>query len=384
MKRWFAILAALCLTPGLWSQGGSQSNAVLRSTAGASGASIRICTFAASGTPCSPTQAIFSDRLLTVSKSNPFAADSLGNYSYFATPGVYKEQITVGGTTFTQYVTIAPDGTALYSLLPALTLTYTLGDSTHRWDKLWVKDVDISGTGGGDNVSVNGTAATNADFDDATPAAPANAINGKWQKDSSSPNNLSVYVPYAAPLTVTGGNLTCIAASDTVSGCAELAIASEINTGTDAVRAITPDALAGSNFGAKEVQLVVFDFATDTATGDGKSYFYVPPSLNGMNLVGVSAQVITVGTTSGLLNVDLARCATVATGNACSGTVADMLSTNLTIDINEDDSSTAATPAVINTANDDVTTGQIIRVDVDAVHGTLAKGLLVNLTFQLP
>jgi hypothetical protein len=65
------------------------------------------------------------------------------------------------------------------------------------------------GSGGsGDNISVNGTAASDADFDNSTPAAPANAINVKWQKDSSTPNNVSAYVPYAAPLTLTGGNLT--------------------------------------------------------------------------------------------------------------------------------------------------------------------------------
>jgi hypothetical protein len=65
------------------------------------------------------------------------------------------------------------------------------------------------GSGGsGDNISVNGTGATDADFDDSTPAAPANAINIKWQKDALTPNNLSGYVPYAAPLTVAVGNLT--------------------------------------------------------------------------------------------------------------------------------------------------------------------------------
>jgi hypothetical protein len=65
-----------------------------------------------------------------------------------------------------------------------------------------------TGGGGGDNLSVNGTAATDADFDDSTPAAPANSINVKWQKDALSPNNVSAHVPYAAPLTVSSGNLT--------------------------------------------------------------------------------------------------------------------------------------------------------------------------------
>jgi hypothetical protein len=58
------------------------------------------------------------------------------------------------------------------------------------------------GGGGGDNASVNGTAATDADFDNATPAAPVlptsgePGINVRWQKDSSSPNNISAYLPF--------------------------------------------------------------------------------------------------------------------------------------------------------------------------------------------
>lgn len=130
------------------------------------------------------------------------------------------------------------------------------------------------------------------------------------------------------------------------------------------------------------VQLVVFDFTTTVTTGDGKFYFKITSELNGMNLIAVDAHVITVSS-SGAVNVDLARCAAVATGNACSGTVADMLSTNLTIDANEEKSSTAATPAVIDTANDDVATNQIIRVDVDGA-GTGTQGLIVTLSFQLP
>jgi hypothetical protein len=133
----------------------------------------------------------------------------------------------------------------------------------------------------------------------------------------------------------------------------------------------------------KDVQVIPFDFATDTATGDGKFYFRVPASLNNWVLTGVQASVVTAGTT-GTLNVDLARCAAAATGNLCSGTVVDMLSTNLTIDSGENDSATAAAAAVIDASNDDVTTGQIIRVDVDAVHTTAAKGLIVNLEFTAP
>lgn len=158
---------------------------------------------------------------------------------------------------------------------------------------------------------------------------------------------------------------------------------SETNAGTETNKALTPDALAGSNFGTRTAQLVVFDFTSDTTTGDGKYFFVVPAELNGMNLVGVSAQVVTAGATN-TLNVDLARCAAVATGSMCSGTVADMLSTNLTIDSSENKSATAAAAAVIDTSNDDVATDQVIRVDVDAIHTTAAKGLIITLSFRLP
>ena len=110
MKRWLAIFAVVFLSLPCFAQGGSQASSVLRSTAGASGATIRVCTSTASGTPCSPLANIYTDAALTVPKSNPFAADSVGNYGYYASPRIYKEQVTVGGSTFTQMVTVPEDG----------------------------------------------------------------------------------------------------------------------------------------------------------------------------------------------------------------------------------------------------------------------------------
>ncbi len=130
------------------------------------------------------------------------------------------------------------------------------------------------------------------------------------------------------------------------------------------------------------VELPVVDFATDITTGDGKYYFAIPSKLNGYVLTSVAGYVINVGTTN-TTDIQLARCATTATGNQCSGTVSDMLSTKLTIDSNENKSSTA-TPPVINTSNDDVATDQVIRVDIDAVSTTAPKGLIIKLGFQLP
>lgn len=60
-----------------------------------------------------------------------------------------------------------------------------------------LKKVKITNLGGGgDNVTVNSTACTNVDLDDATPTAPAGGTNVKWQKDTSAPDNVSAYLDW--------------------------------------------------------------------------------------------------------------------------------------------------------------------------------------------
>lgn len=152
----------------------------------------------------------------------------------------------------------------------------------------------------------------------------------------------------------------------------EIAIASEVNSGSDATRAISPDAFAGSNFGIRLVQINAIEAATALSNGDGKAYFFVPLELNGMNLVSVAAMVDTVSS-SGTPTVQIRN----VTDSQ------DMLSTLITIDINEKTSYTAATPAVIDATKDDVATGDQLAIDLD-VSGTGTKGLWVNLGFQLP
>lgn len=182
--------------------------------------------------------------------------------------------------------------------------------------------------------------------------------------------------------TITEANfLTSIAASATAAGVSELAIASEVNTGSDATRSITPDALAGSNLGMARMGAAVVA-ATDTVvTGDGKFYFPpIPASINGMNLVSVIISVF-AKSTSGTPTVQVARG---RQANATSAhTFADTLSTRVTIDANEYCSTSAATAAVIDTSNDDMATGDILRVDVDTA-GTGTTGLFITMEFQLP
>ncbi len=122
----------------------------------------------------------------------------------------------------------------------------------------------------------------------------------------------------------------------------------------------------------RTVQAQVYDPAVSTATGDGKGYFVVPPSLNGYNLTAVHARVITAGTT-GTTDIQIAN----VTDSV------DMLSTKLTIDSGETGSDTA-TAAVIDATKDDVASYDLLRFDIDAVSSTPAKGLILTLTFVKP
>ena len=163
------------------------------------------------------------------------------------------------------------------------------------------------------------------------------------------------------------------AGSEIASGVLEIATAAEINTGTDTARVPSCDTLAGSNFGKRVVQIAVTDpGGSALTTGDGKFYYWVPPELNGMNLVDADAMVGTVSS-SGTPTIQIRNVTDTA----------DMLSTRITIDANENTSYTAATAPVINAATDDVATGDQLAIDVD-VAGTGTKGLSVVLTFQLP
>lgn len=165
------------------------------------------------------------------------------------------------------------------------------------------------------------------------------------------------------------GGIQVVAASDIVAGKVELATAAETTTGTDTARAVTPDGLAGSDYGKRVVSILLND-GTSLTSGDGKAYFRVPSVMSGWNLVAVAAaRVSGTGVPSFQIhNVTQA---------------ADMLSTNITIDSGETDSSTAAAAAVIDTGNDDVATGDRIRIDVDDA-GTSTLWAEVQLTFQLP
>lgn len=139
--------------------------------------------------------------------------------------------------------------------------------------------------------------------------------------------------------------------------------------GTDTTQvATTAFVLANSVTPPITAQVLVTDpNGADLATGDGKAYLTVPAAWNGKSVLSIHAG-LTTASSSGTPTVQVARIR--------GGTPVDVLSTAITIDANELNSYTAATPPVVNTANDDLSTGDLLRVDTD-VAGTGAKGLMV-------
>ena len=124
----------------------------------------------------------------------------------------------------------------------------------------------------------------------------------------------------------------------------------------------------------KSVVIPVEDYATNLSTGNGKAWFTVPEQLDGMNLSAVHARVITAPTDAAI---------SIQVYNLTDTT--DMLSTAITIDATEFGSDTAAAPAVIDAAEDDVATNDVIQIDIDQVGSTLpGAGLVVRLEFDLP
>lgn len=108
---------------------------------------------------------------------------------------------------------------------------------------------------------------------------------------------------------------------------------------------------------------------TDLSIGDGQLYVTIPQHLDGKDLKSAHAIVYTTSS-SGLPTIQIHNVTDAV----------DILSTRITIDVGELNSYTALTQPAINTSNDTVARGDVIRIDVD-VAGTGTKGLDVILTF---
>ena len=235
-----------------------------------------------------------------------------------------------------------------------LKITELTADTSPTSDDLIITVNDVAGTPANKKVTI---ANLNAALDHDTLSGFVANEHIDWTADQGATN-------------IHSGNIS--SATDLAEGIVELAIASEVNTGSATDRAVTPDALAGSNLGTKSLQVTAFDYKTNITVGDGAAYVTVPSSYAGMNLVAVHARVITAGTT-GTTDIQIYNLTQTA----------DMLSTKIAIDSGETGSDTAATAAVIDTSNDDVASWDVLRIDVDAISTTAPKGLIVTMEFRL-
>jgi Pectate lyase superfamily protein len=123
----FVCALTLLAAPTVNAQGSRHDDIVFGPTGHPiSGATITVCQATATGTPCTPLATIYTDATLTVTSANPFQADGIGNYHFYAPAGRYLLQIS--GPQITGTITY-PD-----VILPA----------------------DVSSTGAGNNISAFG------------------------------------------------------------------------------------------------------------------------------------------------------------------------------------------------------------------------------------
>jgi len=107
------------------------------------------------------------------------------------------------------------------------------------------------------------------------------------------------------------------------------------------------------------LEVVCLNSNQDLVTGDGVFTFPLPREVDGMNLIEIYAVVRQ--SSAGVV-------ATIQIYNVTQAT--DMLTTKVTIDVDEKNSYTAATKPVIDTANDDVAMFDQLRVDCDVGETT--------------
>ena len=98
--RFFAILALALTMGGLASPQaraqGSRRDDIVFGPSGhpVAGAIITVCQATATGTPCAPLATLYTDATLTTIAPNPFQADGIGNYHFYAPAGRYLIQIS--------------------------------------------------------------------------------------------------------------------------------------------------------------------------------------------------------------------------------------------------------------------------------------------------
>lgn len=170
-----------------------------------------------------------------------------------------------------------------------------------------------------------------------------------------------------------GQDGTHTAASTSAAGKVELATIAETDTGTDATRAVTPDGLQGSKINIRYLQFRLIASDTDVATDTDVGGDFICP-FDGTILQDdtlhdqLFAWTDTAGTT-GTMVVDI----------HLNGTTI-MTTNKLDIETGEQGTQTATTQPDLTTT--DISAGDVITFDIDAVHTTAAKGLVIGMAIR--
>jgi len=236
-----------------------------------------------------------------------------------------------------------------------------LGVTGTRVKKIWATDLQVTNAIAG---SITGNAGTVTTI---TGLAPDTATTQATQASITTCANLTTVG------TLTTGNADAVVTDATTSakGKVELAIASEVDTGTDATRAVTPDSLQGSKRNIRWLVFNLVEAATDCATATNIAGDFVSPIAGVIQQSDTTpfylyATNSTAGTNTGVgLVVDISI-----------GGTSIMTTNKLDFDTTEKTTTTAATPPDLTTTA--LAVGDIITIDIDSIHdGTPAKGLIV-------
>ncbi len=149
------------------------------------GATVRVCTSAATGQPCSPLALIYSDPALTQAPANPTSTDGMGNYSFYAAPGRYEIEISGPSITTKQIPNvILPNDPSAPTFA---TVTSTSGISAFS--------LSLSG-----NLTVNGSAAVSGSLTVGGAPVPSTTADNQWTasqrfKGSDPWRDITAYMP---------------------------------------------------------------------------------------------------------------------------------------------------------------------------------------------
>ncbi len=180
----FALLALGA--SGTYAQGSRKDDVVFNAQGRPmAGATVRVCTSAATGQPCSPLALIYSDPALTQALANPTTTDGLGNYTFYATPGRYEIEISGPNITTKQLPNV---------ILPSdpTTPTFTTVTTTSGISAF---SLSLSG-----NLTVNGSAAVTGTLSVGGAPVPSTTQDNQWTapqrfKGSDPWRDITAYMP---------------------------------------------------------------------------------------------------------------------------------------------------------------------------------------------